>query len=732
MKEYYAHSKSNSGEKQLLSVHSVNVAELCKKFASDFGAGELGYWLGLWHDIGKTNPKFQERICKGDDTIRADHKLAGTIVCKKHFEPLALLAAGHHGGLKSPTDIENWIREKSKTDNPEAQIEKTQNLFDTFEPEPYPSPDSLSQNIPDFLKQKYPLELEFFLRMLFSCLVDADFLDTEEHFHPKKSTLREREDDISNLLDKFTIHQNKLPKTQSIVNTIREEVYQVCLASAEKPGGFFRLQVPTGGGKTLSSLGFALQHCRKHGLKRIIYAVPYTSIIEQTAGVFKNIFGENSVLEHHSVVEYKEDDEQDNKQMEKWKLIAENWDFPLIVTTTVQLFDSMFSNMTSRCRKLHNLAKSVIILDEVQTLPERLLEPILDEMKQLTTHYGTTVLLCTATQPAFDDNPYFKGISDVRDIITKPERMYENLKRVDYEFPALSEKWSWAKVSEEMTSSKQAMTIVNSKKDALALLGELEGRDGVFHLSTSLCGAHRKDVLEVVRKRLYEKEPCLLVSTQVVEAGVDIDFPLVLRAMGPLDRIVQAAGRCNREGKLNKGRVIIFHPEKEHPPKGAYKTGTDNAVSVLKKGMDIYDPATYRLYFERLYQTVETDRIIKFTDGTRTTIQKLRKSLNYPIVAKHFKLIDNITTPVIVEYKGLDGKSEKIHACLNDLRTEPSRKSMRRLQPYLIDLYPYQFSVAYRESLVEKLQSGLFFWTGSYDILRGIDFRNINPENLYH
>jgi CRISPR-associated endonuclease/helicase Cas3 len=488
------------------------------------------------------------------------------------------------------------------------------------------------------------------------------------------------------------------------------------VSAADQPPGIYRLAVPTGGGKTRSSLAFGLHHAIKHDLSRVIVAIPYTSIIDQTAGDYRAILGDKAVLEHHSAVVLEDEETPETLRV---RLASQNWDAPVVVTTTVQLFESLFANRPSRCRKLHNIANSVLILDEAQTLPIHLLGPILDVLQELVDNYKVTVVLCTATQPAFEgESQYLKGLKEVRDIVPDPGRYFRELKRVTYDI--IPERWDWVRVADEMKSCSQSLAIVNTRKDALALLDALEDPDAL-HLSTLLCGAHRRKVLEDdVKQRLRNDASCRLVSTQVVEAGVDLDFPLVLRAMGPLDRIVQAAGRCNREGRMAQpGRVIVFDPQEGSAPRGAYKTAMAEAEIILKQpGVDLHNPEVFEDYFQRLYQDVDTDK---------KNVQALREKLDFPEVAKRFRMIEKNTTPVIVNYGS--GKALEL---INEAKYTGvvSKHLWRRLQPFAVNLYEYKFKQCQAKGLVEEVIPGVWLWKGAYDKVRGIRDIIRDPADL--
>ena len=725
--KYYAHTKEGRPpeEWQPLDEHLKNVAEMARSFADNFGAGDLAYWTGLWHDVGKIHPAFQEYLRTSINNPRRrrhgpDHKGVGSLLALKYLEPLAVLIAGHHGGLPNIVDLKTtWLPEK-------AHMQATPDALKIANEHGLKINPSTKLISPDFIKYSTePLEFELFIRILFSTLVDADFLDTEAFLNPINTEKRDVKLSLPELWRQFDENQNVLiRKGKSQLNTIRNDIYRQCLAAAEYKPGFFRLTVPTGGGKTRSSMGFGLKHAINYGMNRIIVAIPYTSIIEQTSEVYKNIFDKDSVLEHHSTVNLSDEEDNTDDGTSWARLAAENWNAPVIVTTTVQLFESLFSNKTSRCRKLHNIVNSVIILDEVQTLPTKLLTPILDALRQLVSHYKVSVVFCTATQPALEDSPYLKGINGIREIIPASEKFFSTLKRVNYEVVSKTEKWDWLHVAEEMKKSHQSLTIVNTKKDALALLDALNDPDA-YHLSTLLCGAHRRDVLRKIRILLNNKKPCHLVSTQVVEAGVDLDFPLVLRAVGPLDRIVQAAGRCNREGKIATGRMIVFNPMEGGMPGGDYQTGADTAQSLFNMDdFDFHNPLVYEMYFKRIYQAVNTDS---------ENIQALRRSLNYPEVNIRFQMIKDNSISVVVRYHGLEKTNHEVDTLVSSAKyiyELSPRLVFRKLQPYIVNINRFFLDGYKKDGVIIEIVPGLWEWTGNYDNARGLDLGGRNPEDF--
>ncbi len=706
----FAHSANAQGIRHDLVGHLTEVASLAANFASHLSAREIGYCAGLWHDLGKFRSAFQQYLldCElsPEPKMRGpDHKAAGAKLASEYLGLAALVIQGHHGGLRSREEFRNWLAERAK----EPDLTEALKLAEAA------LPNLVTRLRPALPVQAEgdPLSAEFFVRMLFSALVDADYLDTERHFRPDKSVLRSGAPPLESLWARFEADQAHISGHRSdALSRTRHDIYQACLDAADHSPGLFRLSVPTGGGKTRSAMGFALRHALRHGLRRVVMAVPLISITEQTAGVYRGIFGGDAVLEHHSAVRPAEDEAGDFHNTAVWhKLAAENWDAPIVVTTTVQLFESLFANSTSHTRKLHRPARSVIILDEAQALPARLLAPILDALRQLCAHYGASVVISTATQPAFEAIPGFASLG-AREIVPDPGRFFRLLDRVTYEWP--DEPMTWAECARTMRSSAQCLAVVNTKRDAFALLDAL-GDPEALHLSTLLCGAHRAAVIQTVRQRLASGAPCRLVSTQVIEAGVDLDFPLVLRAMAPLDAVIQAAGRCNREGRLaEKGRVVVFKPEGGGMPPGFYRAATGVTEAVLGGGyeLDPNDPALAETYFKRLFDSLDTDR---------ERIQEFRRSFNYPEVSARFRMIDDDTESVVVAY-GPARRQRRIREIIEHLRggAPDGRHLIRELQPYLVSV---RTSVAnkYRvRGLIREVRPGIGEWLGTYDPIRGL------------
>lgn len=728
----YAHSENAEGKRQPLADHLRNVAALARERARPFGGGDLAFLAGVWHDAGKADPEWQRYLRESETGTRRrgtgpDHKCAGALLAEKNDHPwyVGHLIHAHHGGLGDPQiGYRTWLSEKRILPGPSRALEALR----------LEVPDLLDQPVPGIPPhvQNDPLAAEFFLRMTYSALVDADSLDTEAHRLGGTPSSRGTVLTLAELWRRYQAFvASERPAPDTDVNRIRREVHDACLRAATEPSGIFRLAVPTGGGKTRSAMAFALRHGIEHDMRRVVVAVPFTTITQQTAEVYRRIFelgyedAGHVVLEHHSAGA--EGDSRTNADDSPapdavWRrLSAENWDASIVVTTTVQLFESLFSNRRGKTQKLNNLAGSVIVLDEAQALPAGLLAPILDGLRQLTEHYGASVVLSTATQPAFDLVAEFRDIP-AHDIVPGHARHFAALKRVEYDFSKTAGPNEWSEISEWMREERSALVIVNTKRHATELLDAL-GDPDALHLSTLLCRAHRDEVLAEIRERLSAGRPCRVVSTQVVEAGVDLDFATVFRAEAPLDSIIQAAGRCNREGRLGTpGRVVVFRPPDDSSPPGVYRSGRDIARVVRElPGFDPHDPEAVRSYFELLFGTA--------VDADSNRVQDARKELDFPAVAERFRMIDDDACDVIVDYP--EREAPKIDSLVDQLRTRerPAREILRELQPHIVSIYRSEYERRLRDGFIEELLPGVGRWPrGYYDPVRGIT--DSDPEMI--
>ena len=724
----YAHSENVVGERQPLVEHLRNVGRLAGDLASPFGGDSLASLAGLWHDVGKADPEWQRLLAqceKGErKRVGLDHKCAGALLAEEAGGAawaVGLLIQAHHGGLQSLRGgFEPWLEQHRRFDGPRRAVNALRAEIQDLTYQSVPS-------IPDFVQSRRDADL--FLRMTYSALVDADSLDTETHQLSGAPSMRGSVATLAELWSRYEKCQMKPALPESTVNRVRQEVHEACLQAASRPRGVFRLTVPTGGGKTRSAMVFALRHGMTHGLRRVVVAVPFTTITQQTARVYRDIFEEGYsdtapvVLEHHMGATDgagRASGDEDNFAPDAvWqRLAAENWDAPIVVTTTVQLFESLFSNRRSKTRKLHNLAGSVVILDEAQALPAGLLAPILDALRQLTLNYGASVVLSTATQPAFQLIPEFSEVT-ADEIVPDHARHFELLRRVEYEFRTDAPN-AWSDVADWMRREHNALAVVNTKRHATELLDALDDVDAL-HLSTRLCGAHRRVVLEEVGRRLREGEACRLVSTQVVEAGVDLDFASVFRAEAPLDAIIQAAGRCNREGTRERGWVVVFKPPDDASPPGVYRTGRDIARVVRQyPGFDPNDPQAVHQYFRFLFGSS--------VDPDQHRIQRSRDQLDFSAVANKFRMIPEEACDVIVPYP--ESAVLDVERLLEQLRTRerPPREVLRRLQPHTVSLFRGEYDRLRKIGLVEEIDSipGMGLWHGGYDHVRGI--AEANPE----
>lgn len=670
-KEWHAHSKEGAPveEWHRLVEHLEGTARRAEEFAGGFSPG-WGRLAGLWHDVGKYRAAFQEMIRKDPEAHvrgKVDHGSVGAVLAvEKRVQPLALVIAGHHGGLG---DFEG-VR---------ARLAAKRGLLD----------EAWREGLPEWVgAQAVPpapgwigsdkRKLALWVRMVFSALVDADFLDTERFHEGVERDLPRAE--LGVLLERLERHAGEkeagAPTTQ--VNAMRARIRRACQEKAREAPGVFTLTAPTGGGKTLSSLEFALRHAVEHQLRRVIVVIPFTSITEQTAKEYRQALGEENVVEHHSGLD-------PDKETRRNRLASENWDAPVIVTTSVQLFESLYAKQTSRCRKLHRIARSVVVFDEVQTFPPRLLAPIGDVLGNLVADYGVSLVFCTATQPAL-------GLNGAREIVPDVKQEFGVVEgRCQVELPSGRAPTGWEELAGELREREQVLAIVNRRDDA-ETLARLAGED-CMHLSARMCAAHRSAVLEEVKRRLKAGERCRVVATQLVEAGVDVDFPEVFRAFAGADSLAQAAGRCNREGLRETGRLRVFFAEKE-PPAGILRTAAQRAEGMWKEGiLDLRAPGTFQEYFRRLYAVVEQD----------PGVLAAERELCFEQAAEKFRMIEEKGEAVVAPYGDGQRRAEEVQ------RQGVSRERLRRLQPYVVNLYRQEIGELERAGAIERLDDRL--WT---------------------
>jgi CRISPR-associated endonuclease/helicase Cas3 len=689
---YYAHSNGDADASawQSLKEHLANTAHLAAELGADAGVSELARIAGLLHDIGKYSDAFQERL-RGSTSL-VDHSTAGAREIVRLFptEPhkayaglLSYCIAGHHGGLPdfgSPSDVETdptllaRLQKKQLHDYLAYQAEIDSSLL-AFEP-----------------RQILPLEghpwysISFLARMVFSALVDADWLETETYVEGTPKA-RGGHASIYELCRRFNVYLERFEGAQAGINQKRTETLHACVDKAAEPVGFFSLTVPTGGGKTLASMAFALNHAAHHGLKRVIYVIPFTSIIEQNAGIFRGALGEENVLEHHSNFDWqraKDDttsDDETDSILHKLKLASENWDIPIVVTTNVQFFESLFANKKSRARKLHNIARSVMIFDEAQMLPREYLQPCMLAVRELVQNYGASAVICTATQPNLKQ--FLPGTS-LTELAPDPQALFHFYRRVQIKPVG---KVNDAELARQINRHRQDLCVVNTRRHAKGLFDLLEA-ESRFHLSTLMCPAHRKQTLAAIRWRLQDSEVCRVVSTQVIEAGVDLDFPVGYRAIAGLDSIVQAAGRVNREGHQASGNIYVFEPETpfiKRTPAFIRQTAAA-AASILRAFAD--DPASIEAidaYF-KLLDTLQDPRRSYDVQQVLACLDK-PSGFDFKTAAEKFKLIgDEDSISVIIPY---DQTAENL---LEQLRASPlPTRIARQLQVYTVNIYEREF-----------------------------------------
>jgi CRISPR-associated endonuclease/helicase Cas3 len=739
---YWAHSGEapDKSDWQPLAEHLQNVADLAAEHAAKFGAAEWGRMAGLLHDAGKFSEAFQDYI--EGKPARVDHATFGAVIAaetwKKIGRLLAYVIAGHHAGLANGDEADTGdrtclmgrLRMRPGIDVPDASPFHSS----------FPTPVKIPPPPLSAAAGRGGTCTSFFARMLFSCLVDADRLDTERWDLARRGEipLRAAWPLLSELRSELNAYLTKLGNTaaQTDVNLARAEILSHVRSRASSSPGHFSLTVPTGGGKTLASLAFALDHAVRHDMDRVIVVIPYTSIIEQTAEVYRRALGVHAecVLEHHSAFDDEKPTVRDPEGIEKLRFAAENWDAPIIVTTAVQFFESLFSASPTKCRKLHNIARSVVVLDEAQTLPLPLLRPSVAALDQLARNYGVSIVLSTATQPALaetdDPSSSFRGgLPNVRELAPEPPRLFERLRRVRVENLGTLEESELAAL---LARHEQGLCIVHTRAQARRLFQALQSQPGTMHLSALMCAEHRSQQLAEIRRRLIAGEPCRLVATSLIEAGVDVDFPVVYRAAAGIDSLAQAAGRCNREGKRDPAASVVhvFELAGAEPPPSQRVTADAGREILRRYADDPFSLDAVHAYFRRVYWALEagTERLLD-ERGILAALEERATDFLFPFetVGKAFRVIEETMRPVLIPYSGSGGRGTEL---LDELaRADQVRGIARKLQRYVVQVPKPAFAGLVASGAIQAIRPERFdnqFWQlANLDLYRddmGLDF----------
>lgn len=705
--------------------HSLGVAQLAMQFANEFGMGDWGYILGILHDKGKEKKEFQEYICdingipghKRWTLYGKAHSYVGAILANElfpeYFPIMSQPIMGHHGSMQNYYDFK-----KSMTQSMPTEVHK-------------PNKITPLQNVETIESINNKFDFSVFMRMLFSCLKDADILDTEKFMNHVKTQSYTKYSTLQELLPRLISKLQELPTNYSHVNRIRKRVQDLCMQKSEGEKGFYGLTVPTGGGKTLSSVLWAMKHAIHNGQKRIIIAIPFTSIIVQTAKILKGIFGEENVLEHHS--NFFVDDKTNNEELKERICAAmTNWDYPIIVTTNVQLFESMFSNKASDCRKLHNIANSVIILDEVQALPTEYINPVIEMLETYKNYFGVSILFMTASQPILCgtykswNNNIFKGIApeEWHEIIPSTELLHDKLRRV--EIKVENNVFSYEDIAQTLCKYPRVLCIVNSRKDAKEIFDKLP-QGGRYHLSRLMCPVDVQTKIDTIQKALRTDAPIVrVVSTQLVEAGVDIDFPIVFRQEAGLDSILQAAGRCNREGKVKLGHTFVF--KLDHRPIKGTLSDAINAFNLFKQDNfdDWLSPSAMYDYYKWLYKGANFDKehILK---ECKWDYKEWCPAINFETIHNKFKLIENDGVGIVVLTNSNKGLLWQIKA-----EGHLEQQKLWKLGKYTVNICRRDFENLLSQGLLEELIPGIYqtININQYDQNVGLVFDNIFLNEL--
>lgn len=692
---YYAHSKGENPEEwEQLKDHLIKTAKIAAILGNPLGIEHLAYLVGLLHDLGKYSETFQKKL-RGA-SVKTEHALAGAKELLKRlrhtrFEIMSIMAAfcitGHHTGLPDFGTAVDLQFESTL----QARLKREPDSYEAFQKEI--DLGNLTELTVPYLKsttEKGGFTLSFLTRMLYSVLVDADFLATEIFY--KEEEKRGSFPEMESIQKRFNDSMRANTFSPSPINNLRREILKACENRSQDSQGLFSLTVPTGGGKTLSSMRFALNHAKKHGLKRIIYVIPYTSIIEQNAQVFREALGDDIILEHHSNFDWENFSKSENKAEDaddeivaKLALASENWDIPIIVTTNVQFFESLFAYRSSRSRKVHNMANSVIIFDEAQMIPQNLLKACLLSISELVLNYKSTAVLCTATQPEFQR--FLPEGLTITEIMPNPTDLYNAFKRVS--IVNLGEV-SDETLAENLNAHHQALCIVNTRKHAQKLYKMLSD-EGKFHLSTLMCPVHRNEVINEIKGRLKNGLPCRVISTQLIEAGVDLDFPVGYRALAGLDSIIQAGGRVNRNRMNPEAKLFVFEPITDaiqKTPSFIQQAG-DVTKQILRRweGKDPIALDAIKDYYNTLYG-IQTDHAFDSAEVLDCFEKPNMRTLNFDFrtAAEKFKIINTDTIGIIVP------RDEIAINLVERLKfVQNIGSTMRKLQRYTVNIYPNEF-----------------------------------------
>jgi CRISPR-associated endonuclease/helicase Cas3 len=713
---YIAH-KDDENHEHLLKDHLLSVSLLSQKFASNFGYDLVANQIGLLHDLGKYSMDFQRRI-RGSN-ILVDHSTAGAQFAFTSNDRevgliMAYCIAGHHAGLpdygyltdnnESPSlsgrlkkNIPNYFG--YSIDNIIPLSQKKEKLYSLI---------NNSSHHPDFC-------LSFLTRMLFSCLVDADYLDTERFMKP--DITRKAEYNFETLNAKFDDHMNQIFNLTTDIGKMRYEIYTTCIKKATEESGIMRLSVPTGGGKTLSSMGYALKHLIYHHKDRIIYVIPYISIIEQTAAVFKAIFGEDYVLEHHYHYDfdYDEDDAIDSMK-DQFRFATQTWDYPIIVTTNVQFFESLYSNRSGRCRKLHNIANSVIIFDEIQLFPYDYLNPCLMAIDELVKNYKCSAVLCSATQPNFMKiAPYFQSRVLCSVSISNPV-----FHRVTHTYLGAI---SLSDLIEKARQFTCVLIIVNSRKAARAVANEL---GNTYCLTTLMTPNDRSLLINKIKKMLTNRDQCFVVSTQLIEAGVDIDFPVVFRMVAGVDSIQQAAGRCNREGVLDSGKLFTFSLEGDRVMRGHIGQSVALGKLVINQSIDPLSEEAVDTYFEEAFRIKNLDKknIVDYFVSQR---KLCRLQFFFDTASREFCLIESEQVPVIISTTENMKTIRELKYGINP------EKTLKKLQGDTVMIFKNECRVLLQKQAIHEIVFGVYALLQErseyYSPVQGLDIFSCEDKN---